>query len=85
MFAEKLNPPGFYDAIVIASKLFEFESNNHILRHWRYVRQYLSCYEVSVASITEKEAATHNVKPLNTEKDFEIAKHVMLNLFNYGW
>jgi len=59
LIAEKLNLPGFYDAIVIASKLFEFESNNNILRHWRYVREYLSCYEVSVASITEKESVTH--------------------------
>ncbi|MDN3551609.1 hypothetical protein [Mucilaginibacter aquaedulcis] len=75
----KLNSPGFYEGIIIANKLFEFKSYNHFQKHWRYIKQYLSLYEVPVEG---EESKAINFKPFKTDEDFEIAKHVMLNLYN---
>ncbi|MDN3548185.1 hypothetical protein [Mucilaginibacter aquaedulcis] len=78
---DKLNCPGFYDGVVMVNKLFSFKSVEELLKHWRIVKVYLTCYETSILTVTLNGVQLEKVKPFKSEKDIELAKFIMVSLY----
>lgn len=71
--------PGFYEGVMEASNLFQFNDMEQFEVAWRDIKRFLKYYQYITSAVSDNGVCVETIFPFGTKDDIELVRLIMIN------